>query len=341
MRSLLCCSLISGLVACSGEVSSPDLGEDDTASAGPDGGSEGGEAGGGTSDDGGSDSGGEGGGEDGGETAGEETGGDDTAEPEPLGDLREPGPYGVSRSTRSVAVASCTMDVVLYEPDGEGAVLVVLSHGFARSASNLLGLGEHLASWGLTVALPALCHSSILDTDHAQNGADIVSLAAALGSSEVIYAGQSAGGLASLLAGAQDAATLGVISLDGVDASGLGSGAAGSLSAPLYGLVGESSSCNSSNNGTAWFAAAPDAQALRVTEADHCDFESDTDELCTWFCTGSNDLFSDADLASTITGLTTAAALEAAGLAAAAEVWWEAGGEEHDALEASGAITGL
>lgn len=351
MRSSLSSFLILCLASCGGELGSPALDEEDTgevdadAGGAADGGS--GDSGEGGSGDGGGETSGEAGGGSGsgsdggsGEDSGGDAGGDEGGE-DPLGDLREAGPFGVSRTSTSVAVASCTMDVVLYEPDGEGAVLLVLSHGFSRAAANMLGLGEHLASWGLTVAVPSLCHSSILDTDHAQNGEDIVSLAAGLGFTEVIFAGQSAGGLASLLAGAEDAGALGVISLDGVDASGLGSAAAGGLGAPLYGLVGESSSCNSSNNGTAWFSTAADAVAFRVTEADHCDFESDTDELCTWFCTGSNDQFSDAEISATITGLATAAALESAGLEAAAEVWWEAGGEEHDELVASGAIEEL
>ena len=189
--------------------------------------------------------------------------------------------------------------------------------------------------------MPSLCHSSILDTDHEQNGVDIASLASKLGFSSVIYAGQSAGGLASVVAGAEDPGTVAVLSLDGVDASNIGAGAIGDVSAPVYGLLGEPSSCNSSNNGASWFSSASDALAIRVTEADHCDFESDTDWLCTTFCTGSNSSFSDAEISDTIRGLATAAVLQEAGLADARAIWWESGGAEHDALTASGAISDL
>ena len=202
------------------------------------------------------------------------------------------------------------------------------------------GRGGSKAEGAWWVAVPTLCHASIWDTDHPQNAADLVALADALEAGPRLYIGHSAGGLASLMAGADDPDATAVITLDGVDADGLGEEAA--PDAPtLYGILGEASSCNSSGNGEAWFSAAPDATALRLTEADHCDFEADTDWMCTVMCTGSNGSFSDEEIQATLRSLLTAAALEESGLDEVGEAWWAAGGEGYDALLAAGAVESL
>ena len=78
---------------------------------------------------------------------------------------------------------------------------------------------------------------------------------------------------------------------------------------------------------------------LRVTEADHCDFESDTDVLCTAFCQGSNNQFDDDEIHSTILGLSTAALLDMSGQSQAGNAWWSAGGEYYAELNSRGIIT--
>lgn len=258
-------------------------------------------------------------------------------------DYRTPGPYGVTSEEQSYTVsASCDMDITLYSPLGaSNAPLVILSHGFARGPSNMSGWAEHFASWGVPVATPKLCHASPFDSDHAANGVELTVLREQLGASEVIYAGHSAGGLAAVLAGAQDPNTLGVIGLDVTDADNLAMQQAGTLSAPLFGIAGEPSSCNSSGNATGIYNRATDGVGFRVTEADHCDFESPTDGLCTAFCNGSNDQFSDAEIQSALLGLLTAAVIEAADLDDGAVHWWNNGGSFYDELTTSGIISPL
>ncbi len=207
------------------------------------------------------------------------------------------GEHTVTTTTLSVET-SCAMSVTLYEPSGGGDRLVVLAHGFARSAANMAGWADHAASHGVIVATPELCHASMWDTDHVENGHDLVELASALGATEVVYAGHSAGGLAALLAADEDDSAVAWVGLDPVDSDGLG--AAISLSIPASALIGEPSDCNDSANG-----AGLDADIELIAGADHCDFESPTDWMCTTFCADAG-----GDVHDTILELSTAAMVD-------------------------------
>ena len=56
-----------------------------------------------------------------------------------------------------------------------------------------------------------------------------------------------------------------------------------SVAEPALLLHGESSYCNSDANSAAWELGGY-TWSVDVTDADHCDFESDTDWLCTTAC---------------------------------------------------------
>ncbi len=200
------------------------------------------------------------------------------------------GPWTVSTTTLSVDGT----DVTVYVPNSpaESTSLAVVSHGFARGPSNHVGTATRLASWGFVVATPQLPTLS----DHVQNGEyvanDLVpALRTAYGAAtdgKLALMGHSAGGLASLIAAAETPADA-LIGLDAVDVSDTGASYAGSVSAPTLLLAGDPSACNSDGNGTAWAALlAGQSWLLSVTDATHCDFESDTDSLCTMVC-GAND----------------------------------------------------
>ncbi len=268
--------------------------------------------------------------------------------PEPSPEVEVPdyltrGAATVSISTQAIAIdEDCEMDVSIYTPDAEAAgPLVVLAHGFVRAKSNMWGWADHLASWGVEVVTPDLCHSSFTDSDHAANAEEMIALAATLGGGEVIYAGQSAGGLSALVAAADDPNAIAAIGLDATDSSGLGVQRIVGASVPIYGLVGEPSTCNAESNGVAIYEAASDATAVRITEADHCDFEDVTDTLCTAVCPGTNDQFSDDAIHDAILGMLTAAVLEGASGGEGLTRWWFPGGEDYDALTSSGAIQPL
>jgi pimeloyl-ACP methyl ester carboxylesterase len=270
-----------------------------------------------------------------------DTDGADT-DPDPAPDYAQAGAHAVGTSSGSLRIGDCDMEYDLFRPDGvESDTLVVLSHGFARSRANVAGHGQHLASWGLHVVTPDLCHASMWDTDHAQNGRDLAGLAGGLGYAKVVYAGHSAGGLASVIAASQDPDALGAFALDGTDNENLGVAAASALEVPLGGLVAEPSTCNSENNGIAWYAAAPEAVGLRVNESDHCNYEDPTDWACTSFCETANPTFSDEALADTIRGLTTAWLAWRTGTDPRGEQWWSTGEAGYEQLVAGGAISPL
>ena len=309
-------------------------GTDDTGSDGDGSGGGSGDGGSGAGDSGGSGDSGDAGGEAGGDAGdgGGDAGGDDGSAATPV-DTRDPGASSVSTSTDSLSVDDdCTMDLTLFEPSGAAVGTVILSHGFIRSGANVVGWGEHMASHGLRVVVPELCHLSFRDTDHAANGEELALLADALGYGPVAYVGHSAGGLASALALTHDASAVGGVGLDPVDADNLGRDA--SFSAAFHGLFGESGSCNSGNNGVDMV----NGTALGVAEAGHCDFESPKDSICDFACGQNNPTFSDDELQETIRALSTAAVLGFYGDTATADAWWTAGGSYYDGLASSGAI---
>ncbi|MEM6996010.1 MAG: hypothetical protein AAF721_36220, partial [Myxococcota bacterium] len=171
--------------------------------------------------------------------------------------------------------------------------------------STMAGIAAHWASWGLDVVTPDLCHATIFDADHASNGADLVALAQSLSLATPIYAGYSAGGLAAVVAAAQDGSAGALLGLDMVDSGGLGLGAAEAVVVPALDLIGEGSMCNESNNGRAVFDAMPDSRVLRIVAADHCDFQSPADVLCGSVCAAGSGAVDDAEIATTLLGVST------------------------------------
>ena len=263
-------------------------------------------------------------------------GGDGTEEPAP--DLSESGPHAVSTESLSESVGSCTMAVTRYTPSGSTPVArVILAHGFSRTAANMAGWGAHLATWGVEALVPDLCHSAIWDTDHEQNGLDMVGLNVAVGGGPVVYAGYSAGGLAATVAAATDTHAIGLVGIDLVDAGDVAVSFAGDVTAPIWGVLGDSGFCNTNNNGLAVYAAAPSAIVARLHGADHCDFESPTDWVCELGCPDAGTSLDT--LHPALAGLIAGAALGAAGDVAAADAWWRPGGVYFDAMAAAGTLS--
>ncbi|RMD96747.1 MAG: alpha/beta hydrolase [Deltaproteobacteria bacterium] len=238
------------------------------------------------------------------------------------------------------APSGCILSYSRYRPATQGGFpLVLLTHGFQRGEAQMHGLARHLAAWGLDVVTPDLCHASAQDHDVAADVSDMTALADAIRSGRgVVYAGHSAGGLRSVLAGRDDEHAIAVFGLDLVDGDGLALTAAEELRIPLYGLGGEPSPCNADGNGEAVYRAAPEARLLRVTEADHCDFEDPTDRLCTAVCAERNETFSDDTIRNAIRGLLTAFLLWQGGLDPEGAAWWIPEGDAYQWLIAQGLI---
>ncbi|MEQ1569749.1 MAG: hypothetical protein ABMA64_29205, partial [Myxococcota bacterium] len=219
--------------------------------------------------------------------------------------------------------------------------VVILAHGFSRSEAQMVDLAAHVASWGIPVATQSMCHATPFDNDPDTDAAALVALADQVGAGRRIYLGHSAGGLRSVLAAAADPTAIGVLGLDLVDAANEALDAAPTLAVPLYGLQGEPSSCNADGNGWAVVDAAATSVALGVVDADHCDFESPTNALCTTFCSAAGDTFGDPEIHDVIFGLATAFVVWQSGVEPAAEGWWDPQGDGYKVLVASGAVVPL
>ena len=249
----------------------------------------------------------------------------------PLTDFSQTGPHAVTVQDRTVSVTGCNINYDIYTPQGiTDPPTVVLGHGFARGSSVMVGWAEHFSSWGVEVLLPTLCHYNVLTgVDHEMNGQNMKELAALHGSTSTVYAGHSAGGLAAIIAAAQDSGTVGVLGLDATDTEGvpgvddfIGREYAGDVSCPSFSVMGEPSTCNSNNNGLELFKAMPEYRAIQVMSADHCDFESPTDFVCEMSCEASTAEYSDEEIRPVIVSLATAAIVSLAGVSEDGTLVW-------------------
>jgi dienelactone hydrolase len=196
-------------------------------------------------------------------------------------------PAGVRVEAGTLASSTgCTIDYRRYRPaaTADGDAWVILAHGFLRSQARMQDLAAALAADGMQVATLDFCNQKPWAGRHVQNSRDMLALARHLGAKRVVYAGFSAGGLAALLAGRADANSIGILTLDLVDAGGLGLGAARQLDKPLVALVGQPTNCNANGNAARVYATTTQARVASIAGAGHCDFESPTDGLCKLVC---------------------------------------------------------
>lgn len=179
----------------------------------------------------------------------------------------------------------CILDYSRYHTaETSGDIRVVLGHGFLRSRQQMDGLARALAASGLPTVTLDFCRASPWRAGHVRNGFDMIRVTDALHAWHVVYVGFSAGGLAALIAARNDPRALGAVTLDLVDAEGIGRHAAAGFDRRLIGLVGEPAACNARGNGLAVLAAARLARIERIAGAGHCDFESPTDPVCRLVC---------------------------------------------------------
>ncbi len=261
----------------------------------------------------------------------------DTAAPRPP-DYRSPGPHAATRTRVTSSATSCRGGTVAdrFEPDGvPSSTVVVLGHGFSGSRGDMVGWGEHWATWGLTVLVPDLCYSLPWNVDHVQNGEDMVALAADLApGAPVLYVGYSAGGLSALVAASVDPASAGHLGLDAVDAFSIAGRYASGLPAASADLHAEPSACNSSGN----MLPIYDREGLptvRVVDADHCDWMWPVPAGCRLACAQGPQV---ASIDRSIRSLSTSWLLWRSGLDPSAAAWWTPGEAEWDTLVSDGWI---
>ena len=192
---------------------------------------------------------------------------------------------------------------------------LVFAHGFSMmgltdGVADLEGHGDHLASWGYWVAMPALPDDAetrigilrvvidylLLATDQPNS-----SLYKKIDPQRLAVAGYSLGGATALAASARDERIQTVVALDPVyhegDYSGEGSPIwypeteGKNITVPTGILGSPPSSCNAQADYAEIydFVDAVHKAAYQVTSANHCDFLDPGNSYCALFCGGTTD----------------------------------------------------
>jgi dienelactone hydrolase len=197
--------------------------------------------------------------------------------------------------TREVSLPSDRVGFDLYRPTGPGPhPLVIVAHGFWRSRANMAGWGRHLATQGFLTAVPDLPAWA----DHERNGRAVRELIDTLLSAppdsidmaRLAVVGFSAGGLATLLAAADDPRIRVWVGLDPVDRDGKGVAAAARVTARPVVVRADPSRCNANGNARDIERAfAGRATVIAVAGATHADPEWPTDWKARLACGGDDD----------------------------------------------------
>jgi dienelactone hydrolase len=194
--------------------------------------------------------------------------------------------------TLCVEVHEGTFDCDVYLPRQKmPAPLVVVAHGFSRTKASMADWGRRLAQEGLVAAVPTLPAWS----DHARNGRAIRELVDWLQArpemkdqidpGRIGLVGFSAGGLATLLAGADDPRVAVWVGLDPVDRDGQGVAAVARLKCPSLVLRAEPHACNAHGNAAGIVQGLKaENTCLLVVGATHTDAEWPTDGMAEWVC---------------------------------------------------------
>lgn len=253
-------------------------------------------------------------------------------------DYRHRGPHPFEMEEGSLrSETGCTVTYRLFRPRPTGdAVLVVLGHGFMRSKERMEQLAEHLASWQIPVVTVDFCNSRWWKGNHDRNAADMVAISEKLKAKHTLYSGFSAGGLAALIAAAQDPGAAAYLGLDMVDNGNMAEKLAPHVAFPLYGLIVAPAACNARNNGLRAYARAERAVVVKVFDASHCHFEFPMDWKCTLVCGTAEARFGRQEIQQIILGLITSFVRWRSGLDPEAGDWWAEGGQNYRTLVAAG-----
>ena len=183
------------------------------------------------------------------------------------------------------SVSGCRNGYTLHRPArtvSDLAVLIV--PGFMRDRDRMRGWAEAIARHGLTAVTMDFCQPTAFDGRHAENARDMIAVREALGLPAIVYAGHSAGGLASLLAAADDRATRAIVLFDPVDFADLAEPAAERAAVPALVLLARPGICNLRGNIRPTLPRLADATVVKVEAATHCDFEWPGSALCRAAC---------------------------------------------------------
>ena len=260
-------------------------------------------------------------------------------------------PYEVVTSINNFTLTSGqSIEYTFYKPaEINHTTQVTLVHAFSRNMNSYHELAEHYASWGLGVITMNLLHSSIFDNDPLQDAIDLRELSNNFSDGRpTIYVGHSAGAMRAIVAAAEDTNAIAILGLDLTDGAYEDSGGellglmhANMLSIPIWGMLGEPSSCNAYGNGLNVYLEAENGNAISISEADHCDFEFPTNFVCTLLCQEENEMYTESGIKSIILNLSTSFLLYHNENMTDLNLFWTPGNYYYDDLIDQGAIEQL
>lgn len=176
------------------------------------------------------------------------------------------------------------------------APLVVVGHGFMRSAARMRGWGEHLAEAGYVVAVANFRHSRAWAGNHAKNAGDLAALAEreSVGR-KFAYLGYSAGGCSAMLAaGAKRPDAL--VLLDPVFGGAATADQAKELELPALAQFARPGQCNANASGRPVAEALPRGKVVDLPAASHAHFEFPLDPLALRVCGRAADGKTDVEI---------------------------------------------
>jgi pimeloyl-ACP methyl ester carboxylesterase len=183
------------------------------------------------------------------------------------------------------STSGCRNSYSLYRPPNATSDLAVMVvPGFMRDRDRMRGWADAIARRGMTVVTMDFCQPTAFDGRHAENARDMIAVREALGLHDIVYVGHSAGGLASLLAAADDGAARAMVLLDPVDFADLAEAAAARATVPALVLLARPGICNLRSNVRDALPRLANATVVSVDAATHCDFEWPPSALCRAAC---------------------------------------------------------
>ncbi|MBK6337856.1 MAG: alpha/beta fold hydrolase [Betaproteobacteria bacterium] len=183
------------------------------------------------------------------------------------------------------SISGCRNSYTLFRPARPTTGLTALIvPGFMRDRDRMRGWADEIAGRGMAAVTMDFCQPTAFDGRHAENARDMIAVRAALGIDRIVYVGHSAGGLASLLAAADDAAARGMVLLDPVDFGDLAEDAAVRATVPALVLLAKPGVCNLRRNIRHALPRLAQATTVSIDAATHCDFEWPSDRLCRAAC---------------------------------------------------------
>lgn len=151
-------------------------------------------------------------------------------------DYGQPGPHTVQTNSHILSLGGLfgtRIPLTIYTPDTGPAPTIVLHHGFQLSAADYVSYGEHLASWGFAVVMPAMPGGLLNPRTHTELAGDLTAVldfvesdglapngpfAGVADTDRLGLAGHSMGGKISMLVAADDPRVDAVFGIDPVDA---------------------------------------------------------------------------------------------------------------------------